>query len=112
MRDATLEALVVRFREARQVAIRFRKYPSYAVPLDTCQYCGKPWKRWAGSTLDGHTSCMVSDDFKAHLRQVLSGNARLTYRLVGQAFELSSSVVRAWVAPRGQRGRDDRYLRR
>jgi hypothetical protein len=110
--DATLDALVALFREARASAERFAVHVSWAVPQNTCRYCGRHWKRWAGSQVDGHAACIVGDAFKAHLARVLRGNARLTYARLGVAFSISPSIIRSWVAPRSDRGRDALYLRR
>lgn len=67
-------------------------------PLDTCRFCGKHWRRWAGSTLDGHAKCIVGEDFKTWLRDLMR-DPTLTYSKVSAAIGVSVSVVRSWVMP-------------
>jgi hypothetical protein len=35
---------------------------------EPCGYgCGKPWRRWAGTTLRGHAACAATPERKAEL---------------------------------------------
>ncbi len=65
---------------------------------DTCRYCGKHWRRWAGSKLDGHSACIVTDDFKKRLSQIMR-SPQITYRAIADAIGVSPSVVRSWTFP-------------
>jgi hypothetical protein len=68
-----------------------------APPL-TCRYCGKHWKRWAGSKLDGHAACIVTDDFKEHLSEILR-SPTVSYQEIADAIGVTPSVIRAWTFP-------------
>ena len=63
-----------------------------------CRYCGKPWRKWANSKLDGHAACIVTKDFKKQLKEILSPST-VTYRQVAEAIGVSESVVRSWTFP-------------
>ena len=65
---------------------------------NTCRYCGKHWHRWAGSKLDGHAACIVTDDFKSHLSQIMR-SPQVTYRAIADVIGVSPSVVRSWTFP-------------
>lgn len=67
-------------------------------PPDTCRYCGKHWRKWAGSKLDGHAKCVVDEDFKARLRELLR-DPMLTFGAVAAALDVTPSVVRSWTFP-------------
>jgi hypothetical protein len=75
-----------------------------APPL-TCRYCGKHWRRWTGSKLDGHAACIVTDDFKQKLSEILR-SPTVSYQEVADAIGVTPSVVRAWAAPIRERNRD------
>lgn len=68
-----------------------------APPL-TCRYCGKHWRRWAGSKLDGHAVCLVTDDFKQRLSEILR-SPMVSYQEIADAIGVTPSVVRAWAGP-------------
>lgn len=63
---------------------------------NTCRYCGRYWQRWAGSKLDGHAACLVTEDFKRDLVELLRSAPAITYPAVATATGVSSSVVRSW----------------
>ena len=65
---------------------------------NTCRYCGKHWRRWAGSKLDGHAACIVTDDFKRRLSQIMQA-PQVTYRAIAEAIGVSPSVIRSWTFP-------------
>jgi hypothetical protein len=65
---------------------------------NTCRYCGRHWRRWAGSKLDGHAACIVTEDFKLHLC-VLLRSPRVTYQAIAGAIGVTPAVVRSWTFP-------------
>ena len=65
---------------------------------DTCRYCGKRWRRWVGSKLDGHAACIVTEDFKQHVAALLRA-PEVTYQAIGDAIGVTPSVVRSWTYP-------------
>ena len=81
---------------ASQGARWCRDYPG-AEP-NTCRYCGKHWRQWAGSKLDGHAACIVTEDFKQQLAELLRSST-VTYAAVASAIGVTSSVVRSWTNP-------------
>lgn len=62
---------------------------------NTCRYCGRHWRRWRGSTLDGHAACVVTDDFKQRLVELLRSSPRMTYAAIADVIGVSP-VVRSW----------------
>jgi hypothetical protein len=70
-------------------------------PANKCRYCGKPWRVWAGSKLDGHAKCIVTEDYKQTLRVLLS-SPKVTYQEVADVIGVSSSVLRSWASPMRQ----------
>lgn len=66
---------------------------------NTCRYCGRYWRRWLGSTLDGHAACVVTADFKQRLAALLRSSPRMTYAVIAGAIGVSPSVVRSWTFP-------------
>ena len=73
---------------------RAARLPSKTPPT-TCRYCGKYWRYWQGSKLEGHAQCMVSDEFKRYM-SVLLGSPHVTYQIIADALGVSVSTVRAW----------------
>lgn len=65
---------------------------------NTCRYCGKHWRRWMGSKLDGHAACIVTEDFKHRLRDLLRSST-VTYQMIADAIGTTPSVVRSWTFP-------------
>ena len=82
---------------ASQRALWCRDYPG-AEP-DTCRYCGRHWRQWAGSKLDGHAACIVSDDFKHQLAEALRSSPGVTYQAIASAIGVTPAVVRSWTYP-------------
>lgn len=66
---------------------------------DTCRYCGKRWRPWAGSKLDGHAACVVTEDFKQQLAEVLRSSPTMTYVALAKALGVTPGMVRAWTYP-------------
>lgn len=62
---------------------------------NTCRYRGKHWRRWAGSKLDGHAACIVTDDFKLHLAELLR-SPTVTFAAIAEAIGVTPAVVRSW----------------
>ena len=81
---------------ASQRALWCEGYPG-AEP-NTCRYCGKHWRQWAGSKLDGHAACIVTDDFKQRL-VVLLRSPTVTYQTIASAIGVTPAVVRSWTYP-------------
>lgn len=96
----TLTELRDRYRWACNAAsvraLWCRDYPG-AEP-NTCRYCGKHWRQWFGSKLDGHSKCIVDEEFKAWLRELLR-DPKLTYEKIAKAIDVTPSVVRSWTFP-------------
>lgn len=66
---------------------------------NTCRYCGKHWRQWAGSKLDGHAACIVPDDFKKRLIVLLRSSPEVTYGAIADAIGVTIAVVRSWTFP-------------
>ena len=98
-----LDAAALRdeFRHANMVASQRARwcsgYPG-AEP-NTCRYCGKHWRQWAGSKLDGHAACIVTEDFKRRLGEILRSSPMMTYATVASAIGVTPAVVRSWTYP-------------
>lgn len=86
------------YSAARKRVSKSAKYAADRVPPDTCRYCGRMWKLWAGSKLDGHAACIVDERFKYLARTALV-DPRVTYNDVALAIGVSPSVVRSWTFP-------------
>lgn len=81
---------------ASQRALWCSGYPG-AEP-NTCRYCGRHWRQWTGSKLDGHAACIVTDDFKRQLVELLR-SPQVTYKVIADAIGVSQAVVRSWTYP-------------
>jgi hypothetical protein len=66
---------------------------------NTCRYCGGHWRRWTGSKLDGHAACVVTEDFKQRLVEMLGASPEITYAAIAEAIGMSPAVVRSWTFP-------------
>ena len=66
---------------------------------NTCRYCGKHWRQWAGSKLDGHAACIVTGDFKQRLAEILRSSPGMTYAALAEAIGVTPAVVRSWTYP-------------
>lgn len=64
-------------------------------PSNACRYCEKFWRRWTGSKLDGHAACVVTEDFKRHVGDLLRAPT-VTYAMIADVIDVSTSVVRSW----------------
>ena len=88
------------FHVARMIALQGACWSADdpGAPPNTCRYCGKHWRRWAGSKLDGHSACIVTADFKKHLGDLLRSST-VTYRAIADAIGVTEAVVRSWTYP-------------
>jgi hypothetical protein len=68
----------------------------------TCRYCGKHWKAYAGSKIDGHAACIVTEDFKQVLYQAIRSSS-VSYQAIADAFGVTPSVIRSWTFPLSER---------
>lgn len=102
MTAATFDAARLRdeFQLSNVTAARSARWESDSAdaPPNTCRYCGRHWRRWTGSKLDGHAACIVTDDFKRRLAEILSAPT-MTYRVIADAIGVTPSVVRSWTFP-------------
>jgi hypothetical protein len=93
-------ALRDEFRLAKLVASQRARWCADDPGADpnTCRYCGRHWRRWAGSKLDGHAACVVTEDFKLRLSGLLR-SPTVTYAAVAEAIGVTPAVVRSWTFP-------------
>lgn len=82
---------------ASQRALWCRDYPG--AKLNTCRYCGRHWRQWTGSKLDGHAACVVTDDFKQQLSDLFRASPGLTYAAIAEVIGVTPAVVRSWTYP-------------
>lgn len=75
-----------------------------ALPPGTCRYCGKPRQKWTGSKLDGHAACIVTEDFKRRVGDVLRTSPRLTYAAIAKLLNVTPGIVRSWAFAAGIAG--------
>lgn len=94
--DALRDSFRLSNMAASQRARRCADYPG-AEP-NTCRYCGRHWRQWAGSKLDGHAACVVTEDFKKHVKELLR-SPTVTYADVAEAIGVTVAVVRSWTFP-------------
>ena len=94
----SLVELQQEYRHARARTDKAAKFKPADCPREVCRYCGRWWRIWKGSKLDGHAACIVDERFKFLVRTKLS-NPRVTYRDVGLAIGVSASVIRSWTFP-------------
>lgn len=96
-RDELLEEFHAARRSVSQCAAWDASDPS--LPANTCRYCGKHWRRWAGSQLDGHAVCLVTEDFKRYVGELLRSSPMVTYKAVAKVIGVTPAVVRSWTFP-------------
>lgn len=66
---------------------------------NACRYCGRHWRRWCGSKLDGHAACVVTADFKLRLVDLLRSSPKVTYAAIAVVLGVTPAVVRSWTFP-------------
>lgn len=65
---------------------------------EPCGYgCGKPWRRWAGTTLIGHARCAATPEHKSAILDRMEATPGLTQRMVATENNVSVSTIRAWL---------------
>lgn len=98
----TLDAIALRdaFHVSRMIASQGARWCADfpGAEANTCRYCGRHWRRWNGSKLDGHAACIVTDDFKLYVTELLSSST-VTYAAIAEIIGVSPSVVRSWSFP-------------
>jgi hypothetical protein len=72
-------------------------------PSNVCRFCGKPRQWWAISKLDGHAACIVSDDFKRRVGEILR-SPTVTYKALADTLGLTIGVIRSWAVSAGIAG--------
>ena len=73
-------------------------------PPNICRYCGKR-RQWAAiSQLDGHAQCVVTDDFKRQIGEVLRSSPGMTYGQLATILGVTMGAVRAWAFASGVAG--------
>lgn len=91
--ETKLAGLTSNFRIER--SRRTAAFPTVLDDQRICRYCRMDRKIYAGTMLDGHARCVVSDGFKRYLGDVMR-DPRLTYDRVAKALEVSVITVRTW----------------
>lgn len=94
------DALRDEFHAARRLTSQRARWDAAdpGAPPDACRYCGRHWRRWEGSKLDGHAACIVTEDFKLRVKRLLK-SPTVTYEAVGRVIGVSAAVVRSWTFP-------------
>lgn len=93
--DELLEA----YREARATTEADAVYRGMDVPAKTCRYCGRHWNVWAGSNVDGHSKCIVTERFKRELKAAYGRDPTKTIAHFATLLGVTTSVLRSWVSP-------------
>jgi hypothetical protein len=92
------DALRDDFQAARRIVLQRALWDAPDTPTNTCRYCGKHWRRWTGSKLDGHAACVVTEDFKRHVGELLR-SPTVTYSMIAETIGLTRAIVRSWTFP-------------
>lgn len=66
-----------------------------------CRYCGKS-RQWLGK-LDGHVACVVTDDFKLRVGELLR-SPHVTYRKMAEAIGVPIGAITSWAVSAGVSG--------
>jgi hypothetical protein len=98
----TLELLPAAFLAARDSARQSAAYGSAEPPRNTCRYCGKFWKPWPGSRLDGHSRCIVPRSFQDEIAVLWRSGAQITLPQIAALCGVTFAVARAWTCPRNE----------
>ena len=96
------EALRREFFTAKQIAIHQARWgiDGPGVPPDVCRYCGQHWQHRIGSRLDGHAACIVPEDFKRRIGELLR-SPLVTYATIADVLDVTSGIVRSWAFSAG-----------
>lgn len=90
--EAALAAMVVDYKADRSERLSVARQLAPFV----CRYCNSYWRPVAGTLLDGHAACVVSDEFKTRLAAVMRWHPEFGYHVVSAALGVSYATVRAW----------------
>lgn len=99
MTESAQLALVREYDRTRIEVNAAALFASGSAAFQICRYCGKHWRLWAGSQLDGHAKCLVTARFKSDLAVALK-DPTLTYGTIATLLGVTKSVVRAWCFPK------------
>lgn len=66
-------------------------------PSNVCRYCGRGWRVWNNSSLDGDARCYVTLEFKCQVSDWIDANPQLSYQAVANSLGVTYSIIRAWV---------------
>lgn len=105
LRDAFHAAKLVASQRARWAA------GDPGAPADTCRYCGRPRQHRFGSKLDGHAACIVTEDFKRLVGEVLR-SPTATNAKVAAVLGVTPGIVRSWSYSAGVAGPTSHPLRK
>jgi hypothetical protein len=107
------EALRSEFVEAKQTAQSRAVWAldGPSVPSDVCRYCGRFWQQRAGSQLDGHAACIVPNDFKRKIGELLR-SPLVTYASIAKELGVTQGIVYSWAITAGIVGPTTHKLRR
>ena len=96
------DKLRAEFHEARRVAALRARWDidDPKAPPDACRYCERYWQRRARSQLDGHAACIVTDDFKRRIGEILRSPS-MTYALVAKTIGATPGMVTSWAFSAG-----------
>jgi hypothetical protein len=86
--DADLESA---FERARAAVTRSARHAEEQP--GTCRYCGLAWRKYAGTALDGHSSCWVTPAF---LDEMAGHASRCSLSAIAARLGVSTSCVRGW----------------
>lgn len=86
--------LLERFAAARRRMNLHAAYPTEQ--MEICRYCGKRWIKYAGTMMDGHGGCFVTEQFRAELADHVFG-ATAPVDAAAAVLGVSPSVIRLWV---------------
>lgn len=95
-----VDALRYEFQRDRMIVSQRASWDASdpGAPPNTCRYCGRHWRRWAGSQLDGHAACIVTSEFKLRVGEILR-SPLVSYEVVASAIGVTPAVVRSWTFP-------------
>lgn len=81
-------------QRAREGAVWDLNDPKF--PPETCAYCGQYRQARAGCVLDGHAACIVTDDFKRRVAEVLDSSPLMTYATVAEMLGVGPGTITSW----------------
>lgn len=64
-------------------------------PTRPCPICGQPWSPWVGSRLPCHARCLLDDEAKLALMDLIATDPRATLTAVAEAMGISISALRS-----------------